>query len=63
MPRQGCIFRCPFKWSESRPEKIKAHIIADHAEKYTAEQLEAIKGFTGRQILEFIGAYPFVNDA
>jgi hypothetical protein len=53
-PRRRCPF-CQFMWA--RPDKIKAHIVADHADKFTADMLEGIKTFCGRRIVEFMDAY------
>jgi len=59
MPRRGCPF-CPFMWT--RPGQIKAHLIADHAEQFTAEVLEGIKALCGRRVIEFVDAYDHVRD-
>jgi hypothetical protein len=49
-PRQ-CPF-CDFKWT--RPDKIKAHIVADHQEKLSAEMLNYVEPLCGRQVVEFV---------
>lgn len=54
MPRRQCLF-CDFMWI--RPDKFKAHIVIDHAEKFTAEILEGIKASSGRHFIEFLDAY------
>jgi len=58
-PRRQCPF-CEVTWT--RPDKIKAHIVADHADKFTAEMLEGIKAFCGRRIVEFMDAYDYGLD-
>jgi hypothetical protein len=55
--------RCPFcdvPWT--RPSGMKAHLMARHAEKFTAEMLEAIKALRGRRFIEFIDAYDYCPD-
>ena len=59
MPRRRCPF-CPFVWA--RPGKIKAHLVADHAERFTAEILEGIKALCGRRVIEFVDAYDHIPD-
>ena len=59
MPWRRCPF-CDFMWT--RPGKIKAHIMAEHAERFTAEMLEGIKGLCGRRIVEFLDAYDYSPD-
>ena len=54
MPRRRCPL-CPFAWT--RPGKIKAHLIADHAERFAAEMLEGIKALRGRHIVGFVDAW------
>jgi len=54
MDRRLCPF-CTFRWS--RPNNIKVHIISEHAERFTAELLEAIKGLRGRQVIAFVDGY------
>lgn len=53
MPPSICPF-CNFPWTRS--DKIKGHIIANHADTFTAEFLENFKAFSGRQVSEFLGA-------
>ena len=52
--RRVCPF-CTFRWS--RPNSIKVHIISEHAERFTAELLEAIKGLRGRDVIAFVDGY------
>ncbi len=52
-PRQ-CPF-CDFKWT--RPYNIKAHILARHCGKFTAELLVVIKALRGRMIIAFLDGY------
>jgi hypothetical protein len=59
MPWRRCPF-CDFMWT--RPDKIKAHIMVEHAERFTAEMLEGIKAFCGRRIVEFLDAYDHGSD-
>ena len=59
MPPRQCPF-CKFTWT--RPAKIKAHLIADHAEKFTAEMLERIRASCGRRVIEFVDVYDHVLD-
>ena len=54
MVRRRCPF-CTFRWS--RPNNIKVHIISEHAETFTAELLEAIKGLRGRDVIAFVDGY------
>jgi len=58
-PRCRCPF-CNFMWT--RPGKIKAHLIVDHAEMFTAEMLEGITSLRGRRIIEFVDACDHVPD-
>lgn len=53
MPPSVCPF-CEFLWT--RADKIKDHIIANHAGTFTAEFLERFRAFSGRQVSEFLGA-------
>ena len=59
MPRRRCPF-CDITWS--RPAKIKAHLIADHAEKFTAEVLKGIKALCGQRVTEFLDAYHYIPE-
>jgi len=59
MPRRRCPF-CNVTWT--RPANIKAHLIADHAEKFTAEVLNRIKALCGRRVTEFLDEYDYVPD-
>jgi hypothetical protein len=58
-PRRQCPF-CKFMWT--RPAKIKAHLVTDHAEIFTAEMLERIKALRGRRVIEFVDGYDYVPD-
>lgn len=63
VPPSVCPF-CDFPWT--RPNKIKDHIISNHAGTFTAEFLEIFKAFSGRQVSEFLGAVdygPYVDAA
>ena len=53
-PRRRCPF-CNFMWT--RPDKIKPHLVTNHAEKFPAEMLEAIKMLCGRDVVEFVNGY------
>jgi len=57
MPRRRCPF-CDVTWT--RPAKIKAHLIADHAEEFTEEVLIGIKALCGRRVTEFLDAYDYI---
>ena len=59
MPRRRCPF-CDITWT--RPAKIKAHLIADHAEKFTAEVLKGFKALCGRRVTEFLDAYDYIPE-
>lgn len=50
-PRRQCPF-CDFTWT--RPHKIKAHIIACHHGRFTAEQLIYFKTLYGQKIAAFL---------
>ncbi len=52
-PRR-CLF-CGFKWT--RPYNIKAHLVAKHSEKFTAELLATFQALRGRLIVAFLDAY------
>jgi hypothetical protein len=54
MDRRRCPF-CTFRWT--RPNNIKVHIISKHAERFTAELLEAIRDLRGRQVIAFVDGY------
>jgi hypothetical protein len=54
MPRRRCPF-CHVPWT--RPNVMKAHLMDRHAERFTAEMLEAISALRGRRFLEFLDAY------
>ncbi len=49
-----CLF-CSFKWT--RPNNIKAHLVANHSEKFTAELLVTFRALRGRLIVAFLDAY------
>jgi len=51
-----CPF-CPFTWT--RLCKIKARLISDHLEIFTAEMLQRIKTLYGRRVIEFVDAYDY----
>ena len=53
-PPRNCLF-CVFKWS--RPSNIKAHLLAKHSEKFTAEHLVTFQALCGRMIVAFLDAY------
>jgi hypothetical protein len=60
-PRRRCPF-CDFIWI--RPSNIKAHLMAEHAEGFTAEMLEVFKALRGRRVIAFVDAYdhePYVT--
>jgi Zinc finger, C2H2 type len=59
MPPCRCPF-CDFTWT--RPNGMKAHLMVRHAEKFTAEMLEAIEALRGRRFIEFIDAYDHLLD-
>jgi hypothetical protein len=59
MPRRRCPW-CDFLWT--RPDKIKFHLLSNHAERFTAEVLEGIKALCGRRFVEFVDAYDHGND-
>ena len=50
-PRSQCPF-CDFTWT--RPDKIKAHIMARHQGKFTAEQLVDFDALRGQKIVAFL---------
>jgi hypothetical protein len=52
--RRHCLF-CDFKWT--RPSNIKAHLLTEHGEKFTAELLVMIQALRGRLIVAFLDAY------
>ena len=54
MPRRRCPF-CDFRWT--RPDGIKAHLMARHAKKFTADILEEVKALRGQHFIEFVDAY------
>jgi hypothetical protein len=54
MPRRRCPF-CGFMWS--RPDKIRSHLLANHAERFTAEMPEGVKALCGRDIVEFVNGF------
>jgi len=53
MPQSVCPF-CNFPWT--RTDKIKDHIIFNHAYMFTAEFLEIFIAFSGKQVSGFLGA-------
>jgi len=53
MPQSVCPF-CNFPWT--RPDKIKDHIIFNHAYMFTVEFLVKFMAFSGKQVSEFLGA-------
>lgn len=57
MPRRRCPF-CNVTWT--RPAIIKAHLIDDHAEQFTEEELIGIKALCGRRVTEFLDAYDYI---
>lgn len=50
-PQRKCLF-CEFKWA--RPEKIKAHILADHRNAFSTDDLKHVEILCGRRLLEFL---------
>jgi hypothetical protein len=51
---------CPFKpctYNWIRLDKIKAHIINDHADKFCPNLLEQIRKLRGKKMIEFLEAY------
>lgn len=59
MPLRRCPF-CDVPWT--RPSGMKAHLVARHAKRFTAEMLEAIKALRGRRFIEFMDAYNYRPD-
>jgi hypothetical protein len=59
-PRQCPL--CGFKWI--RPDKINAHIVANHQDEFIPEMLDHIKSLRGRQIVAFVDgiAGPYGRD-
>ncbi|KAI0278448.1 hypothetical protein BC826DRAFT_655248 [Russula brevipes] len=55
MPRRRCPFCGRFSWS--RPDKIKAHLIAKHRQNFISELLDRVKALQGRDIVEFVNTY------
>jgi hypothetical protein len=53
-PRRQCPF-CDFLWA--RPDKIKAHVLAEHQDRLSPEILADIKPLCGRQIVMFVDAF------
>jgi hypothetical protein len=52
-PRQMCPFKpCTYNWI--RLDKIKAHIINDHANKFCPDLLEQICKLRGKKMIEFL---------
>lgn len=49
--RRRCPF-CDFMWA--RPDKIKAHTMANHAERFTTEMLDELAALRGRRVIEFL---------
>ena len=41
----------------ARPDKIKAHTMAHHAERFTAEILDELAALRGRRVIEFLDGY------
>jgi hypothetical protein len=41
----------------SRPDKIKAHIMSNHAKRFTAEMLDELAALRGQQVIKFLGGY------
>ena len=39
----------------ARSDKIKAHTMANHAERFTAEMLDELAALRGRRVIEFLG--------
>jgi hypothetical protein len=54
-PRRQCPF-CDFLWT--RPDKIKSHLLKKHAEGFEPEILEEVEKLCGRDVVEFVNAYP-----
>lgn len=52
--QRPCPF-CGFMWS--RPDKIKAHIMSNHAKRFTAEMLDELAALRGQQVIKFLGGY------
>lgn len=59
MPLRGCPF-CDVKWT--RPDKIKAHLMANHEERFTAGMLEQISALYGRRLVECLDTYNHCPD-
>jgi len=53
MPPSVCPF-CDFLWT--RADKIKDHIVSNHAGTFTAEFLLEFREFSRQQVSEFLGA-------
>lgn len=55
--------RCPFRlFNWTRPDKIKAHIVTHHAERFTAEILEGVKGLCGQNVIKLVDAYDYASE-
>jgi hypothetical protein len=50
-PSRQCPL-CDFKWI--RPDKIKAHIVANHQDEFAPEVLDHIRRLCGQQIVAFV---------